>query len=139
MVNAEQDVRHAKDISEIDGIRGAEMLGSLAKFFEKTDDGPFLKKSNSSLTPVGIRVENPDDVILIKDNKNSFYICAKMDGLFNVKLLEKGKKYLVETPTFSRSSDWDEYIAHKHSFFSSNLDSADKLIEILNSPYDESH
>lgn len=139
LADAGKDVRYVKDISEIEGIRGAEMLGSITRLFKKTDNGLFIKKSNDSLSPVGIRVENPDDVILIKDNKNSFYIYAKKDGLFNGKLLEKGKKYLVETPTFSRSSGWDEYIAHKNTFFSSDLDSSDKLIKILDSLYDESH
>ena len=139
LAEAGEDVRYVKDISEIDGIRGAEMLGSITRLFKMTDKGLFIKKSNDLLTPIGIKVENPNDVILIKDNKNSFYVYAKMDSLFNGKLLKKGKKYLVETPTFSRSSGWDEYIAHKNTFFSSDLDSSDELIKILDSLYYESH
>lgn len=135
---AGEDVRYVRDVSEVDGIRGEMMLGSINRLFKKTKTGLFVKNSND-IASLGIRVETPEEVILIKDNKNSFYVYAKAEGYFNGKKLEKGKKYCIDLPLFSRTSGWGEYISHKNTFFSSTLDSKNELISIFDTFYNKSN
>ncbi len=102
-----------------------------SKWYDSIDDGGFTYKNNKKVRTTGFYVSSPEDIDILKINKNNFYIKAKKDCIWQNNHLSCNHIYKITFDILDRSSnDGEEYFMSKYDINRLN-DSMNKLASDL--------
>lgn len=102
-----------------------------SKWYDNIDAEGITYKNNKKVKTTGFYVSSPEDIDILKINKNNFYIKAKKDCMWQNNNLLCGHIYKITFDILDRSSnDGEEYFMSKHDINRLN-DSMNKLASDL--------
>ena len=102
-----------------------------SNWYEKVDEEGITYKNSKKVRTTGFYVSSPEDIDILKINKNNFYIKAKKDCMWQNNNLLSDHVYRITFDILDRSSnDGEEYFMSKHDIDKLN-DSMNKLASDL--------
>lgn len=102
-----------------------------SKWYKSVDEEGFTYKNGKKVRTTGFYVSSPEDIDILKINKNSFYIKAKKDCMWQNNNLLSDHVYRITFDILDRSSnDGEEYFMSKNDVDKLN-DSMNKLASDL--------
>ncbi len=102
-----------------------------SNWYESVDEESITYKNGKKVRTTGFYVSSPEDIDILKINKNNFYIKAKKDCMWQNNNLLSDHVYRITFDILDRSSnDGEEYFMSKHDIDKLN-DSMNKLASDL--------
>ena len=102
-----------------------------SNWYENVDEEGITYKNGKKVRTTGFYVSSPEDIDILKINKNNFYIKAKKDCMWQNNNLLSNHVYRITFDILDRSSnDGEEYFMSKHDIDKLN-DSMNKLASDL--------